>query len=65
MWLQAVSNFTFSDICVKYDVANSVHVGIGKQETVKEAQVCNELIHEDIAKHCRIQVNTEHVGYME
>ena len=32
----------FSDSCVKHYVAKSVHVATGKQETVKETQVCNE-----------------------
>ena len=29
---------------VEHNVATSVHVATGKQETVKEAQVCNESI---------------------
>ena len=32
----------FSDSCVKHYVAKSVDVATGKQEIVKEAQVCNE-----------------------
>ena len=43
----ASQNLHFSDSCVKHYVAKSVHVAIGKQETVKEAQVCR--LHEDIA----------------
>ena len=32
----------FSDGCVKHYIARSVYIATGKQETVKEAQVCNE-----------------------
>ena len=46
----AVSNLHFSDRCVKHYVAKSVQVAAtGKQETVKEAQVCNESGHGGIA----------------
>ena len=38
----AVSKFAFCDSCVKHYIPNNVHVATGKQETVKEAQVCNE-----------------------
>ena len=39
---QQCQSLHFSDSCVKHYVAESVHVATGKQETVKEAQVCNE-----------------------
>ena len=36
------SSVKICDSCIKHYVAKSVHVATGKQETAKEAQVCNE-----------------------
>ena len=46
-----------SDRCVKHYVAKSVHVGTGKQETVKEAvpQVCNESMKIYLANTCTVE----------
>ena len=35
-------DYAFLWLYIKHYLAESVHVATGKQETVKEAQVCNE-----------------------
>ena len=42
MTLGGRGSLHFCDSCIKHYIAKCVHVVTGKQETAKEAQVCNE-----------------------